>query len=238
MLPDRHVPCTPAVYHADALDVIESLTDNLIDLLLTDPPYGIDYLSRSKKLPLVRIRNDRVEAYPLLRKMLRAVYAKLKENAIGMVFTNWQAFSSMEAIIQEEGYLITNVLTWKKNAWTRGDLKGRWGYRTEQIIVFRKRSLPTMLRRFLSGKREGDVLEFDKVPTQNMLHPTEKPVELLKYLIEKTTQVGEVILDPFAGVGSVGVASQATGRIGICADLERIWVERAAERTGLSVSYL
>jgi len=232
------MPYTSTLYHADALEVIKSLVDNSIDLLLSDPPYGIDYRSRSHKLPLVKIRNDRFEAYPLLRNMLRAVYPKLKDNAIGMVFTNWQAYASMAAIIEEKGYLITNVLTWKKNAWTRGDLKGRWGYRTEQIIVFRKKSLSTKLRRFLNGKREGDVLEFDKLPTNAYSHPTEKPVPLLKYLIEKTTQPGEVVLDPFCGVAGVAVASQATGRISICADIERIWVERAAAKTGLPISYL
>lgn len=223
-------PHTSAVHLADCLDFLPTLADNSIDLLLTDPPYGINYLSRSKSLPLVRIKNDRFEAYPLLRNMLRTVYPKLKHNAIGMIFSNWQAYSSMEAIIEEEGYLITNVLTWKKNAWTRGDLKGRWGYRTELIIVFRKKSLPTKLRRFLNGKRDGDVLEFDKVPTQKMKHPTEKPPELLRYLIEKSTQLGEAVLDPFMGVGGVVAEAHKSGRIGIGTEMELVWFEVARQR--------
>ncbi|HEU5379950.1 MAG TPA: DNA methyltransferase [Ktedonobacteraceae bacterium] len=226
------------LYHADALDVIKSLVDSSIDLLLTDPPYGFDYRSRSHKLPLVKIRNDRFEAIPLLRQALRLMYPKLKENATGLVFTNWQCYSSMEAVIREEGYEIKNVLIWKKNAWSRGDLKGNWGYKYEMAFFFRKKSLLPSLRRFLNGKREGNILEFKKLPTNGMSHPTEKPVELLQYLIEKTTQPGEVILDPFCGSGSSGVASLASNRICVLAELEKIWANVASQKTGLPVSYL
>jgi site-specific DNA-methyltransferase (adenine-specific) len=226
-------PRTSAVHLADCLDFLPTLEDNSIDLLLTDPPYGNNYLSRSHKLPLVRIANNRSEAIPLIRTMLRLVYPKLKDNGVGLMFCDWKSFSSMKAVIEEEGYLVTNVLIWKKNAWTRGDLKGDWGYGYEVIIFFRKKNLLTKLRRFLNGKRDGNVLEFKKLATNKMAHPTEKPPELLKYLIEKTTQPGEVVLDPFMGVGGVVVAAQELDRVGIGAEIEKIWAEKAAERTGL-----
>lgn len=217
----------------NCLDIIPTLADNSIDCILTDPPYGYFYKSKSKSLPLTRIANDGREAIPLLRSALRLVYPKLKANGVGLVFCNWQSYPSMAAVIAEEGYIITNLLIWKKNAWARGDLKGNWGYSYELIIFFRKRNLATALRRFLNGKRDGNVLEYDKVPTQAMQHPTEKPVELLKYLIEKVTQPGELVLDMFAGVGSTGVAAQKAGRRSILIELQDEWAKVAAERLGL-----
>ena len=94
------------LYLGDCLDILQTLPDNSVDCLLTDPPYGFNYRSRSHTLPLTKIVNDRHEAIPLLRAALRLVYAKLKENGVGLIFTNWQCYTSMAAVIEEEGYEI------------------------------------------------------------------------------------------------------------------------------------
>ncbi|MDQ2906225.1 MAG: site-specific DNA-methyltransferase [Chloroflexota bacterium] len=214
----------------DCLNLLGGLPDNSVDCILTDPPYGYDYLSRSKKLPKVRIANDGHCAIPLLRRALQLVYPKLKADGVGLVFTNWQCFTAMAAAVEEAGYVTTNTLIWVKNAWTRGDMRGNWGYKYEFILFFRKKNLPTKLRRFLNGQREGNVLVYPRVPTQSMRHPTEKPVALLKYLIEKVTQPGETVLDMFAGVGSTGVAAQQAGRRPILIELERVWCDVAMSR--------
>jgi site-specific DNA-methyltransferase (adenine-specific) len=209
--------------------VLPQLEDSSIDLILTDPPYGYNYLSKSKKLPLVRIAGDRCDAYPLLDRALAAALPKLKDGAWAFIFTNWQCYPAMTNVVSR--YLpIKNLLIWQKNAWSRGDLKGNWGYTYEFIIAARKGA--TAVRRFLNGTREGNILPFKKVPTQAMQHPTEKPVALLQYLIEKTTQPGEVVLDMFAGVGSTGVAAQNAGRRSILIELQAEWAiaARAAIR--------
>jgi site-specific DNA-methyltransferase (adenine-specific) len=216
----------------DCVERLAELEDDSVDCILTDPPYGYNYLSKSKKLPLVRIANDRADAYPLQDRALAAAYPKLKDGAWAFIFTNWQCYAPTAAIVSK--YLaIKNVLIWQKNAWSRGDLKGNWGYEHEFIIAARKGA--TRVRRFLHGKREGNVLPFKKVPTQAMQHPTEKPVELLTYLIERVTQPGEVVLDMFAGVGSTGVAAQKAGRRSIMIELQAEWAQVAAERLGVAV---
>jgi site-specific DNA-methyltransferase (adenine-specific) len=219
------------LYQGDCLAVVPTLPDNSVDCILTDPPYGYNYRSRSHKLPLTKIANDRHEAIPLLRQALRLAYSKLKENGVGLIFTNWQCYCSMAAVIEEEGYEIKNLLIWEKNAWSRGDLKGNWGYSYEMVMYFKKRATPSKLRRFLRGKREGNILKFKKLPTNAMQHPTEKPVELLKYLIEKTTTApGEVVLDMFMGSGSTCVAAKQTNRQYIGIEMEPVWFEVAQAR--------
>ena len=218
------------LFLGDCLDILMTLPDNSIDCLLTDPPYGFNYRSRSHKLPLTKIANDRFEAIPLLRAALRLVYAKLKENGVGLIFTNWQCYCSMAAVIEEEGYAIKNVLIWEKNAWSRGDLKGNWGYSYEMVMYFKKRSTPSKLRRLLCGKREGNILKFKKLPTDGMQHPTEKPVELLTYLIGKTTAPGDMVLDMFMGSGSTCVAANNINRRYIGIELEPVWFQIAQTR--------
>jgi hypothetical protein len=61
-------------------------------------------------------------------------------------------------------------------------------------------------KRDLNGQRDSDVLECDNVPSAHRYHSTQKPVELLRQLIEKSTEPEEVVLDPFGGSGSTGLA--------------------------------
>lgn len=219
---------TSLLFLGNCLDIVGDLPDASIDCLLTDPPYGYYYRSRSHKLPLTTVANDRHEAIPLLRDMLQFVHPKMKENGVGFIFTNWQCYPAMRSVI-EELFDIKNALIWEKNAWSRGDTKGNWGYMYEMVIYFRKKIEPKF-RRFLNSKREGNILKYKKLPTNGMRHPTEKPVELLEYLIGKSTKEGEMICDPFAGSGSTLAAAKNLGRNYVGIELEKIWYDVARER--------
>jgi len=213
-----------SIHLGNALDVLRVLPDNSVDLILTDPPYGINYMSRSKSLPLTKISNDKGdEAYELLDKVLGLVEKKLKPDSHVYIFTNWQAFEGMAPVIRKY-FKLKGALAWIKNNRTRGDLKGNYGYQYEMVLYAHKG------RRWLFGKRDSDVLYFDKVPTQYMQHPTEKPIKLLEYLIGKSTEVDEVVLDMFMGSGSTCVAAKNIGRRYIGIEMEPTWFEVAKKR--------
>lgn len=216
------------LYLGDCLDVIPKLFDNSIDLLCLDPPYGYFYRSKSHKLPLTTIANDRHEAIPLLQNMLTLAHPKLKEDGVGLIFSNWQCYPAMKAVI-DQLFDIKNVLIWEKNAWSRGDTKGNWGYQYEMVIYFRKQIKPKF-RRFLRGKREGNILKYKKLPTNYMFHPTEKPIDMLEYLIEKTTEPGDMVADFCMGSGSTCVAAKNLGRNYIGMEIEEAWYNVARER--------
>jgi DNA modification methylase len=216
-------PLTSQIYLGDCLDVLPMLPDNSVDLILTDPPYGYNYLSRSHKLPLTKIANDDQEAYGLLDKALAIAWHKLKPDRHVYIFTNWQSYEQMAPIVRKY-FKQKGALVWVKNNRTRGDLKGNYGYQHEDIMYFHKG------RRWLFGKRDSDVLLFDKVPAQAMRHPTEKPLKLLEYLISKSTENGEVVLDMFMGIGSTCEAAKNVGRRYVGIELEKVWFEVAKAR--------
>jgi site-specific DNA-methyltransferase (adenine-specific) len=219
-------PLTARLYPGNALAVLPTLEDESVDCIITDPPYGINYLSRSHSLPLKKIANDKGdEAYTLLDEVLAIAQRKLKPDRHVYIFTNWQAFERMAPIVRKY-FKLKGALAWIKNNQTRGDLKGNYGYQYEMVLFAHKG------RRWLFGRRDGDILHFPKVPTQAMQHPTEKPVALLKYLIEKSTLPGEVVLDPFMGSGSTGEAAVASDRRFIGIEMEPIWFRVAKKRLG------
>ena len=216
------------LYWGNCLGILKKIPDLSVHLLVTDPPYANDYVSRSTTLPLVRIAgNGRDEAPPLVREALKLCYQKLQWNTHAYVFCDRWSYEMMKQAAIEAGFTPKNVLIWYKNNRTRGDLKGNYGYEDEWILFLHKG------RRHLFGKRDGNVLPFKKVPSQYMQHPTEKPVELLKYLIQKSSVPGEVVLDPFAGIGSTGVAALEADRKCILMEIQEEWAQVAAVRTGL-----
>jgi len=212
------------IHLGNALAILPTLEDESVDCIITDPPYGINYLSRSHSLPLTKIANDKgSEAYELLDKALAIASKKLKPDRHVYIFTNWQAFEGMAPVVKKY-FKLKGALAWIKNNRTRGDLKGNYGYQYEMVLYAHKG------RRWLFGKRDSDILHFDKVPTQYMQHPTEKPVALLKYLIEKSTLPGEVVLDMFGGSGATCEAAKETGRGYIYIDSEPLFFEGAKKR--------
>jgi site-specific DNA-methyltransferase (adenine-specific) len=211
------------LFLGNCLKALSCLPDSSIDCIITDPPYGIHYQSRSHSLPLDRIANDDEGAYDLLDKALATARHKLKDNSHIYVFTSWQAFAPMAEVVKRY-FNLKNALIWVKNNRTRGDLKGNYGYQYEMILYAHKG------RRYLSGKRDANILYFDKVPSNHMQHPTEKPVKLLEYLITKSTDERETVLDMFMGVGTTCVAAQRTNRHYIGIEMEPAWFAVASQR--------
>lgn len=213
------------LHQGDCCDVVKTLPDSSIDCLLTDPPYGVFYKSASRRLALKSIANDDHGAYDLIDRAFINVYPKLKDQACILIACNWQSYASIAAVVGRH-FRIKNVLIWEKNGGSKGDLKGNWSYDYEMFIF----AFKGKRRRELNGKRDRNILKFNRLPANYMKHPTEKPVPLLKYLIEKTTAPGDIVLDMFMGSGSTCVAAQESDRLYIGIDTEPVWVQVAEER--------
>ncbi len=214
------------LFLGDCLEVLTQLDDESVDCIITDPPYGINYKSLSHSLPKTTIANDGPEAFGLLDSALAIAVHKLKVNSHIYIFTDWHVYEPMAEVVKKY-FILKNVLVWAKNNRTRGDLKGNYGFQYEMVFYAHKG------RRHLLGKRDGNVMSFNKVYTKNMRHITEKPVSLLEYLIGKSTNEGETVLDMFAGSGSSLVAARNLQRNYIGVELDEVWYKVARERLAI-----
>lgn len=191
---------TAKIVHGDAIKAIAQMPE--ASLLLTDPPYGQDFQSGRRKSTgkkkKIEADDDPTEAAGLLRDVLASARDRLKDNAHVLVFSGWRHEPIFRHAVESAGYEIKGSLVWVKNNHGTGDLKGSFAPKHERIIHAVK-GRPEM------AKRIPDVVEGkDK---QNSDHPTEKPIELLKKLIEATTHKLETVVDPFAGSGSTLLAA-------------------------------
>jgi site-specific DNA-methyltransferase (adenine-specific) len=222
----QRLPAVDNLYHGSCLDVLPTLPMESIKLLLTDPPYGMDFQSNrrvaSPKAGKITGDADLDGALDLLAAMLAAADPLMMPNCHLLIFTGWRYEPQFRTVIEEAGYDIAGSLVWVKENHSSGDL-GAFAPRHERIIHARRGNAKIY-------PREDDVLIHAR--SNDTEHPTEKPITLLRTLIECTTELGERVLDPFAGSGSAVVAAQECGRVGIGIELEAQWFAVCAERLG------
>jgi site-specific DNA-methyltransferase (adenine-specific) len=202
---------------------MKTLPDNSVDCVITDPPYGIDYKSNRRTVTdkFYKIIND--VNLNWLDDFVSEIYRVMDDNTATYIFCSWHNVDVFKVTIERK-FKVKNILVWVKNNHGSGDLKAGFAPKHEFVIYAHKgRSL------FRNG-RASDVLEFKKITSSKLTHPTEKPVDLMELLVSKNTDVGQVILDPFMGSGSTGIACVNTGRNFIGCELDKGYFDIAQKR--------
>jgi site-specific DNA-methyltransferase (adenine-specific) len=198
----------------DCLEVLKQLPDKSIDLILTDPPYGINY--QSNRYKRIGSKFNLLQGDNKLTVPIEEFIRVLKPTGCALIF-----FSYKQRLIDSR---IKNELIWVKNNWTAGDLNGDFGNQYESIAFIPNKEFK------LTNGRPTNVFTFNRVPPTQLKHPTEKPVDLLSFLIDKTTQQGQVVLDCFMGSGTTGVASLKLGRRFVGVELDEGYFRIAEQR--------
>lgn len=207
----------------DCLDLMKTLGAESVDLVLTDPPYGMDYQSNRRTVTekFNKIENDINLSW--LPGLIAELSRVLRNNSAIYMFCSWHNVDVFKKEF-EKHFKLKNILVWVKNNHGSGDLTGAYAPKHEFILFGHKgRSL------FREG-RQPDVLFADKVPGSKMVHPTEKPVALLERLIRNNSNQSDTVFDPFMGSGTTGVAALNTCRKFIGVERDEAYFDIAKTR--------
>ena len=205
--------------NGDCLELMKELPSGSVDLVLTDPPYGMDFQSHFRKEMYSKIGNDKVLDW--LEKYVDECFRILKDNTAVYFFCSWHNVDIFKQAIEKK-FKIKNILIWEKNNTSMGDLKGSYAPKYEMIIFAHKG------RKLLNGFRYADVIKANR--TGNKVHPTEKPVDLLELFIKNSSDENSVVFDGFMGSGSTGVACINTNRDFIGIELDKNYFNIAKKR--------
>lgn len=176
-------------------DVEKLMNGEKADMVFTDPPYGYKYQSSYQNTHEMLKNDDKVlDFMPICN-------AFMENNSAIYVCTSHQVVDKWKPLV-EENFKYKNMIIWKKNNWSMGDLKGSFAGQHEIILFAHKGKVS------LEGKRDTDVWEFKRVAPD--LHPTMKPIELVEYAITKV--VCSRVMDLFLGSGSTLIACEKTNR--------------------------
>ena len=212
------------IYNADCRDVLPELEQS--DLLLTDPPYGVGWLSRRGAHDKIIGDDGSLTVDSWLPLALRAIRRGRHAYVFGM---------SEDDVPNDAPMCGFAELIWDKGVMGLGDITSPWGPAHERIL-FGVQEISKANRAKGYGVtaarlRKGSVLSFQRPHSgQTLRHPTEKPVALLRVLIESSSTFGETVLDPFMGVGSTLEAARVEGRRAIGIEINKDYCDIAIER--------
>lgn len=149
------------------------------------------------------LNDGKEQAFELLDKTCKILSRKAAENSHLYFFCNWAVFSSFESIISKY-FTIKTPIVWDKGNKGSGDLENDWGNQTE-IIIF------CVKGKKLINSRRGNIISVSRLHTSKMVHPTQKPIELLLDILAVSYVKGDFVVDPFMGSGSTIKACNKIG---------------------------
>lgn len=189
------------------------LADDSIDCLVTDPPYKIIGGGQGKNTNTGGILNQNKKGAEngtffkhnsiKFSEWLPEVFRVLKDQTHAYVMVNDRNMQDLLNVSTKAGFQLVNILAWKKNNATPNKFYMK---NMEFIVMLRKGR-----QRYINHMGSKQCMEVPNI-IGNKKHPSEKPSDLLKILIENSTNEGEIVLDPFMGVFSTAVASIETNR--------------------------
>ena len=226
----------------DCLEIMKDIPDKSIDLVVTDCPYHIvgggctNIPRKDEPSGIFNRRNTFTQKNAKSGKLfdendiefkdwLPEVYRVLKDNTHAYIFINARNLKELQQAAEDVGFKFQNIIIWNKGNST----PNRYYLNAYEMIL--------MLRK-------GGAKNINNMGTKNIIniknirgkktHPTEKPIELNKIFIENSSYENEIILDPFMGTGSCGIACKELNRNFIGIELDDKYFEIAKERIGNS----
>ncbi len=222
------------IYCGDALELMKDIPSESIDLIVTDPPFAIDF--KAKRNNYNRTQERVLEGYNEIPKekyydftvnWMKEAYRILKKTGSMYVFSGWTNLKDILNALDEVGFITINHLIWKY-----------------QFGVFTKRKYVTSHYHILFVVKDEKKYKFNKIEhypedvwiinreywTGKIKTPTKLPVELVKKILLFSSDEGDIVFDPFLGSGTVAVVAKMLGRHYLGFEIVPEYYEFAKER--------
>lgn len=208
---------------ADCLDVLPTLEAGSVDHVITDPPYGIDYQSAW--------RTDRAQWKPKIANderpfiwFLPGAFQAARIGAGLMCFCRWDVQEAFRAAIGWAGWEVKSQVIWDREAHGMGDLNGTPAPQHD-VVWFASKG-----RFEFHADRPKSVIRSMRLGGEELVHPNQKPDDLMLEMVTDYAAPGELILDCFAGSGATLVACARAGRRAIGIEKEPKYFDIAVAR--------
>lgn len=214
---------------ATKLETYKTLLENTkVNLVVTDPPYNVNYEGSAGKIKNDNMENDKFYQF-LFNSFVNMEQAMADDASIYVFHADTEGLNFRKAF-QDAGFYLSGCCIWKKPSLVLGRSPYQWQHEP-CLYGWKKKGK----HKWYAGRKETSVWEFEK-PKKNADHPTMKPIALLAYPIKNSSMTNSLVLDPFAGSGSTLIACEQTGRICYAIELDEkycdVIVKRYIEQVG------
>ena len=222
------------IINGDVNEFITQIADNKVDLILTDPPYEVDYNAKSKHLSkLGKPRDkqiqrdkhfvDKIINYDFLAEQFHRV---LKDNKHAYVFCGDRQIPVWFQSMTKAGFKPPQILVWRKNKVTFDMTMGHKFPENKEFILFFHKGWGKLNGYKVERNKFRSCLDF-KSDGKTELHSCAKPEKLIEYLIKLSSEKNDIIFDPFMGSGTTGVCAKRNNRKFIGFELSKEYCEKA-----------
>ena len=246
--PPAYCTETELLLSGDTFSLLEQIIPGSIDMVFADPPYFLSNdgitCQAGKMVSVNKGAWDRVdsweEKHDFNRRWIRLCYNVLAPNGTIWISGTLHNIYSIGLALEQEGFKIINNITWQKTNPPPNLACRCFTHSTETILWAQKNTKKakqyfdyTLMKEQNGGKQMKDVWTGPLTPPKEKTegkHPTQKPLYILKRIIECSTLPGAVVLDPFCGSSTTGVAAKQLGRNYIGIDREQEFIELSIRR--------
>jgi site-specific DNA-methyltransferase (adenine-specific) len=238
MLDNHFLMCADATDNDNLVKLFNTTKVKKVDMIFTDPPYNIDH-SGSLTKSRTKIENDKMsddDFIIFLQKIFFNCKSWLNEDGAMYVCFPWKTFGQFKRGIESGGFSIKNCIIWKKGHFVVTTSE----YKPQYEMIFYCHD-PNVKPKWCGDKKQSNVWDFPK-NAKNDLHPTMKPVPLVKKAILNSSMRGGNILDLFGGSGSTLIACEETERncymmeldVNYCDNIIRRW-QKVTEKEAINI---
>lgn len=217
------------VYNEDCIQSMKLLPVNMVDLIVTDPPYktitGGDSNGRNSDRPKGMLSGNRkLFTYQNVKisDWMTEIYRVLKDGSHCYIFTNVLNLSEMLNEAKRTGFKLHNLLCWEKNNCT----PSQYYMKNCEYVLFLRKGKAKWINDIGGSKT---IHQFNNIIGKKT-HPCEKPIDLLKFYISNSSNENDIVFDPFAGTGSTLVAAKELNRQYLGYEIEKEYFDIAKER--------
>lgn len=220
-----------SLYNTDAIEWIKTLDNDSVDLIVSDPPYRVSQHGHSglggifktkvgedKKLNGKLFEHNEVDVNDYAGELYRV----LKPDSHCYIMTNDRNLQNFMNVFTNIGFNFCKLIIWDK----QNKITNQYYMNQVEYILFMYKGR----NKQINNCGTSNLISVNNVKNKTHNHPTEKPVELMEILIKNSTNEGDLVLDPFVGVGATPVACQNLKRNFIGCEIDKKYYDTTMER--------
>lgn len=238
------------IYNVDCVEGMKHIPDNSVDLVITDPPFAIEFKAKRSNYNRISSRvlegyNEipKADYYSFTLKWMQGIYRVLKDSGSMYVFSGWNNLKDILMVLDKVGFITINHIIWK---YQFGVVTKKKFVTSHYHCIYvckndKKRKFYSFSRfdKSLKDKKGGSLHYKDKEDVWvinreywngDQKTPTKLPSELIKKILLYSSEGGDAVLDPFLGSGQVAIVSKMLGRQFIGFEIVKEYYEFANER--------
>jgi len=220
-----------SLYNTDAIEWLKTLDNDSVDLIVSDPPYRVQQHGSSglsgifktktgaeKELNSKLFQHNEVEVTDYASELFRV----LKPDNHCYIMTNDFNLRNLLNVFTDVGFHFTKLIIWDK----QNKIANPYYMQQVEYILFMSKGRTKQI----NNCGTSNLLSISNMENKNNDHPTEKPVELMEILIKNSSKEGDLVMDPFVGVGATALACQNLNRNFIGCEIDKKYYDTAMER--------